>query len=122
VARDKETLDQESISGQASSELLQDYVLHAPPHGQEVRGEAPGPWGKGAALHALPAHLGFYQLLAQNFLSLLDTAPNIAVTLAQVDRRLLDRASLIYSLQHLGQPETERIVAPGLQPDLDAGQ
>src|SRR6266851_102221 len=103
---------------------LGEFVLHALNHAQadglEIGRELPGLGSEAAALCILAADLGFDQLPAQGLLRLLDTAPHVAIALAEVAGRLLDRAGMFHGLQHLAQPVAERVAAIDLQPYLDS--
>src|SRR5262249_49365026 len=88
--------------------------------GQEGGDESAGLRGQGAALDALAADPGFHEGPAEGFLRRLDAAPDVAVALAEVGRRLLDGAGPAPRLEDLGDAEPEGVTAAGFQPHLDA--
>src|SRR5262245_39301377 len=102
-------------------ELPLDQLEHPPPEVHEPRYHPPGDGRQRGPLRAAAADLGLHQGAAERRLGLLDPAPDVAVALAQLGGRLLDRAGPLDRLEDLGDAEPEGVVAPLLQPDLYPG-
>src|SRR4051794_25736679 len=96
--------------------LLQD-LGHAGAEGEEVGHQLAGGGGQAAASGALAADLGVDQFPAEGLLGLLEAGPDVAVTLAEVGRRLLDRAGAVHRPEDLTDAVAEGVPATRLEPD-----
>jgi hypothetical protein len=74
----------------AAFKLLIHDGEHALASGREVSHQAAGEVRKFAAVNALASHLGHYERLAQRPLGFLDTAPDVAVAIAEFLSCMLD--------------------------------
>src|SRR5262249_7188642 len=108
----RETGDDKQLSaGKRLPKLLARDGYEITAHPQEIPGELSCSGGKRTALYIFPTNLGLDQALAESVLRAFNTAPDVAIALAEVLSSPLDGTGLFDGLKNLGDPESEHVTA-----------